>query len=174
MHSETHTQKHALTQAQKHTNNTDTQTETRTYARAHTFILLPAVVGRPFFSALRFSGKRALKKALWEDKDEQSKWLSSSIQHHLLAVQNKNAVNDSTSQRPSTNVNHLHFKSAQGHRCRWLNWEITCSHRKWNPKMRWLSPHQGTNDKRLTRNAFCKKDNAAVPTTWTSEWIPHA
>lgn len=44
---------------------------THTLVNTHTFILLPAVVGRPFFSALRFSGNRALMKALLEDKGEE-------------------------------------------------------------------------------------------------------
>lgn len=35
---------------------------------SHTFILLPAVVGRPFLSALRFSGNSALMKLLLEDR----------------------------------------------------------------------------------------------------------
>lgn len=43
----------------------------KTALHSHTFILLPAVVGRPFFSALRFSGNSALMKALLEDKDEE-------------------------------------------------------------------------------------------------------
>lgn len=46
----------------------------------HTFILLPAVVGRPFLSALRFSGNSALMKGLWKNRNKELDLMTLSAQ----------------------------------------------------------------------------------------------
>lgn len=57
-----------------------------------TFILLPAVVGRPFFSAFRFSGNSARMKLLMEDTrfmSKREKALGVSV-----GAERQNVVND--------------------------------------------------------------------------------
>lgn len=62
---------HWLLKDSTHTHIIFSRFVTHTLYWTHTFILLPAVVGRPFFSAFRFSWNSALMKLLLEDKCEE-------------------------------------------------------------------------------------------------------